>query len=401
MKITIHANRLLEEIEDLKAILDSKETDAVQIQAGGNIQAEPRVVIRSASGGDFAELRLCGASIHEEGCATFNIRELAQAAFVYKREKICVGGSGAMSHVSFADEQIMIAAPDYNFAVGEMEGERASFDSADFRAVVDAVRHAQSEDYACRRSLCGVHLEMGQDMKLVGVATDGRTLATTSRQISRAELPHPAFEAFLPRCACEFICRAWNLHNTMTTVITAPNKARAGLIHDGCVCYFNTPETSFPEWRKVIPADSQPLATFSSIMAIGVIERAVYALQRKETEEPDEDDPDGIPEVNDVPLIARLERAKGSEYMEVSVAEHGLDITTKFTSRIKCEGLAEFAFAVLFNARFLLRMLERTEGKIEMSGVSLHNSGGEFGPFVFKCPEKPDFYELIMPFREY
>lgn len=401
MKITIRANILLEEIEDLKAILDSKETDAVQIQAGGNIQAEPRVVIRSAYGGDFAELRLYGASIHEEGCATFNIRELAQAAFVYKREKICVGGSGAMSHVSFADEQIMLAAPDCTFAVGEMEGERASFDAADFFAVVEAVRHAQSEDYACRRSLCGIHLEMGQDMKLVGVATDGRTLATTSRQIRRAELPRPAFEAFLPRCAFEFILRARSLHNMMTTVITAPNRARAGLIQNGCVCYFSIPETPFPEWRKVIPANSQPLATFSSIMAIGVIERAVYALQRKKTEEPDEDDPDGVPEVYDVPLIARLERAKGSEYMEVSVYERDHDITTKFTSRIKCEDLAEFAFAALFNARFLLRMLEWAEGKIEISGVPLYNSGAEFAPFVFKCPEKPDFYEVIMPFREY
>ena len=242
-----------------------------------------------AVGWDVAVENIAAIVAIEPGGASFRFREIAQAASAFRRGKITVGRSPAstVTVISLGDEKITLEVPNEEFkTIDEPTGEHTVFAAGDLLSVMMDVIHAQSYDYATRRSLCGVNFEVGTDMKLRAIATNGRCLAVSARQISCAELKKPEFSVFLPHAACDFLLHA--CRGEKTTIVKFDKEDRIGIENGGSVGYFYGSHNSFPDWRKCVPDTPSLIAKFDAVKVENALERAVLALGRKEEIQPDE-----------------------------------------------------------------------------------------------------------------
>jgi len=398
MKIEISANELFNRIMDLKILVDAGDNDPVAIEAYATGK-DGRVVVRAQSYTEFVELQIYARAL-ESGTVSFYFRELAQAAHAFTRHTITITRLAARSVISAGSESITLESPiKANQAVDAPSGgERTVFDSDDFLVVMADVAHAQSED-SSRPTLCGVQFEVAADMKLRAIATDGRCLAVSARQISSAELKKPEFSAFLPRPACEFLVRV-PLGKT-TTIVQFGNKGQIGIETGGSVGYFNTPEKTFPNWREVVPNDPPLLAEFDAGETEDTLNHAVLALDHKVLVKDDEDDPDSEVTTEYNRLAAHLfySAETSGDYMDISVKDPYGCTESKFCTRVKCKVPEGGSVEALLDPRFLLRMLRCMSGTVMMSAAKLKDSE-QLGPVLFKCPAFPDFFEIIMPLRD-
>lgn len=410
MKIEISAIELSLSISDLKRILDAQDDDTVTIEAFTKSAGSKknRVVIRGSSPrANFVELQIHAVAI-EPGGASFRFREIAQAASAFHRGKITVGRSPAstMTVISLGDEKITLKVPNEEFeTIDEPTGERTVFAAGDLLSVMMDVIHAQSYDYATRRSLCGVNFEVGTDMKLRAIATNGRCLAVSARQISCAELKKPEFSVFLPHAACDFLLHA--CRGEKTTIVKFDKGDRIGIENGGSVGYFYSPQDSFPSWRKCVPDNPSLIAKFDAVKVENALERAVLALGRKEEIQPEEDDPDGEVTIEDANLIAHLfcSANTSDSHMDITISEVDDDTLPpsaklpEFSTRVDAEVPEGVSVNVKLNARYFLGAMRVMWGTISISAEKLGDSE-QLGAMLFKCSTYPDFYEVIMPLRD-
>lgn len=393
MKIEVKASILTICLEDIARILDPQEDDTVTIEASSN---EDRVVVRAGDPGvNFVEFQV-RANTFEPGFASFRIRELSQVVHAYHRNLIIVKTSSNLSDTATISNSggaiTLKTADDVIEALGVVAGKCASFDSCDILGLMSDTQHAQSDDNEYRRSLCGLKFEIAADMKLRAIATNGRCLAVSALQVSRAELKKPEFSVFLPRTAVEFLARV--NHSDMTEVLKSDDGTRVTIRTGGNIGHFVTSD-SFPQWEQCVPKDPPLLATFNSTDIVVALERAVEALGGTELIEPDKDDCDGVTTVEEKPTCAHLIHAAGSEYMDVVVTNTLEDQTPMYTSRMKCSAPEGVALDVFFDARYLLDMLHAMMGNVEMSARTRNKDTDQLGPTLFKCAARPDFFEVV------
>ncbi len=401
MKIELYANDLFDTLEDLRMIISAKEEDTVTIEAKANEGRDVITVLGFSSAGNFAEIKIRGRAV-EHGVASFRLCEIAQAAFAYHRSNITISTrpDGAGVNISYFDSVMTLRTVGDKFCVvrcGSSADERASFDSRDLLEVVSDVLHARSDDDVCRRSLCGVKIEIGADMQLRAIATDGRRLAVSHRQVKRAELKKTEFEIFLPNDACEFLVRV--PHQAMTTLVKYGDAPRVGIEALDSAGSFITSE-AFPLWRKCLPGDPPWLCTFTCYELENTLELAVMALDHKELVQADEDNPDSETTLEEVRLVAQLYHAADSDHINLTVSNpEGAEQPT-FFKMVKCAAPSGVAFNTLIDARYLLQALRIMRGEVRMSAGKLNNKSEQLGPHLFKSSEHPEFFEVIMPLRQ-
>ena len=400
MKIELYADDLYNVVEDLRMIVGAKEDDTVTIEAKKT--EDPGVITvagYSPTGGNFAELKIRG-SVVEPGVASLRLREISQAAFGHHRSKIslCSFHEQNVAKIFYFDSSLTLdLCVDLPRELMEpSEGERASFDSFDLLEVVSDVLHARNDDDVCRPSLCGVKIEIAADMKLRAVATNGRCLAVSARQVKRAELKTPEFEVFQPNDACEFLVRA--RRGEMTTLVKYANTSRVGIEGLDSVGYFNMCE-SFPDWRKYLPADPPLLCLFTCYELENALERAILSLDHEELVLADEDDPDSETTSEKIRLTARLQYFGNSDHMDLTVNEPEAGERPIFFKMVKCSAPDGVAFDTLINARHLLQALRIMSGDVKMSAKKINSRSEQLGPILFESSARPDFFEVIMPIR--
>lgn len=400
MKIELYANDLFDTLEDLRMIISAKEEDPVTIEAKANEGRDVITVLGFSSAGNFAEIKIRGRAV-ERGVASFRLCEIAQAAFAYHRSNIAISTrpDGTGVNISYFDSVMTLrTVVDLHRVVRSGSAdERASFDSRDLLEVVSDVLHARSDDDVCRRSLCGVKIEIGADMQLRAIATNGRCLAVSHRQVKRAELKKPEFEIFLPNDACEFLVRV--PHQAMTTLVKFGDDPRVGIEALDSAGSFITSE-AFPLWRKCLPGDPPWLCTFTCYELENTLELAVKALDHKELVQADEDDPDSETTPEEVRLVAQLYHAADSDHINLTVNNPEDAEQPTFFKMVKCAAPSGVAFNTHIDARYLLQALRIMRGEVRMSAGKLNNKSEQLGPHLFKSSEHPEFFEVIMPLRD-
>ena len=295
MKIKAKADDILTAIEDMQKILDAADDDTVMLEAFTTAAGseEGRVVVRAdGRNGNFASFNVIRAKALEPGFATFHFREIAKVAFAFARSTIIVSvasDNSSTASIQCCDETVLLETSSYNLIVAPNKpaGERAVLETGALLSCLDDVQHAQSDDYDLRRSLCGVQFEIAADMKLRAIATNGRCLAVSERQIQKTELEKPTFSAYLSTSACEFLSRVY--HGEMTTIIKYTEKMSVYIETDGGFGHFASPG-AFPDWRQCLPKDPKPLATLHTSETLASLMRAVTALGKTETEKNDDGD---------------------------------------------------------------------------------------------------------------
>lgn len=402
MEIKIYADELFNTIEDLRTVLDCTGDQSITIEVREDADEHMHVFVRALGlTGNLAELKTIARDTSGSGTVSFRYCEISKIAFAYGHRAITITSASQASRATIAvgDGTILLDKVEDVPAISSptAEDSRASFDTCDLLHVVQNVMHAQSEDHICRPSLCGVQVEIAADMKLRAIATDGRRMAVSSCQVKRAELKTPSFSAFLPAKACQFLLTL-QFHGAMTSIVVFGNHARVGIETGGSSGYFDTNESTFPDWQKCVPKDPPFLCSFYTLDMHSALHRAILALTRTELCQPDEDDPDGEVTVENSPLVAIISHTIGSSELELTVEDAEDPERPKFLTTVKCNGTGGAAFSSLLNARFLYRMLCVMGGTVEVSAGKLERTE-QLGPHLFKCSELPDFFEVIMPLR--
>lgn len=185
MKITVNGYELIERIENLMDIIDALPFASVTIVAYGENEGPKagRVVVRGgyAAGGQ-AELRVRGHVV-EPGSATVRFRELLNACVPYRRDMVTFSADATFNIVcqSRVALELLPGMESPPLPDPPADATCATFAQADLVPAVLAAEHAQGED-EYRRVLRGVKIEVGTDMKLRAIATDGCRLCVAARR---------------------------------------------------------------------------------------------------------------------------------------------------------------------------------------------------------------------------
>ncbi len=397
MKIEVNASELLIHVGDLEKMLKATELETVTVKAEADGSDRGAVTVRGSCGGNTVELRISTARCLEPGSVALEIGELERACGPYLRDTLTVSASGDLlwAFVECGADRIKLEPDVENVPVGvpPRSAPRAVFDRGDFLAAMGEVEHAMSDDIT-RRSLCGINFEVGTDMKLLAVASDGRALATCSRQLCRVEVPSASYAVWLPRVAVEFVARA--MHGKDIAVTTQKN--RLWIATGGSSGVFGLCDELFPNWRGCVPKDPPLRATFDAGELAGALTRAATALQRTETDA----DENGETETYDTPLKAHIFASAASGMAEITVCHAGgnQEAPTFFTT-VKCTTPDAAEFEVDVNADYLRHAVRSRRGKVEVRAnlAGSRCNAKQLGPLSMTFPDEPHITEILVPLR--
>lgn len=393
MKIVVQAGELFQCVGDLKRILDAPDVECVTIDAKSDGTEKGHFVLRGVYCDKMAELKVHGC-VMEPGVAGVRFDRLEHACNAFLRHGVTVSADASYLRIECGRGRVTLetTVAHEHLPAPSDAAPRAIFESDDFLAVMQDVVHAQSDDYACRRSLCGIQFEVGTDMQLRAIATDGRRLAVSARQIRRAELPSASFEAFLPRGAAEFVARAFHGETITVYKLGKPTDSRVGIATGGSYGEFVNAEV-FPKWRQCVPKDPPLRATFNGGELADAMVRAIGALDIC----CDDVDEEGEPVETD--FAAHIYAGGACGQAEITVRDMRGDDGANFFTTVSCATPEAAKFVTDINARYLLEVVRYHEGAVEVYANQISKSCKQLGPFVLKFPDTPDIFEVVMPLR--
>lgn len=393
MKIEVQADELFTCVGDLKRILDAPDVERATIDAKSDGTEKGHIVLRGIYCDEMAELKVHGRVV-EPGVAGVRFDRLEQACSAFLRHEVTVSSDASYLRIECGQDRVTLATTvaHERLPAPSDAAPRAVFDSADFITVMSDVVHAKSDDYACRRSLCGIQFEVGTDMKLRAIATDGRRLAASARQIRRAELPSASFEVFLPREAVEFAARVLAGETIIVYNLGKAHARRIGIATGGSYGEFGN-DVAYPKWRDVVPKDPAFRAMFIGGELADAMLRAINALDIRCEEVDEEGEP------VETAFNAHIYAGEACDQAEITVqaAIDGGDASV-FTT-VSCTTPEAAKFKTDINARYLLEAVRCHEGAVEVYANQVSDRCEQLGPFVLKFPEEPDYFEVIMPLR--
>lgn len=389
MEIEIRGQELFNSVRDLQRILAATDREAVTIEAYGETPDAATATIRAGGGDNMAELKIA-ARVLKPGKATVPFRELAQACAPYHRKQLTVSADELHLRVAYYPESVAlttIAVDLQPFPGPAVDAPRTVFDTMDVLDVMSDVVHAMSSEPQIRPALCGVKFELGADMKLRAIATDGKRLAVSARQIRRAEMKTPEFDVFLPRPATEFLARA--LHGE--TISFCKFGRSVAIETDGSYGAF-WEDVRFPLWNKCVPEDPSYRATFNGGELADALNHAIEALEIR-------DEVDEFGERMETSFQAHIYAFRNGR-AEITVSRCvDDDGGAKFFSAVSCALPDGEEFKADINARYLLDAVRGHEGAVEVYANPISKRCKELGPFVFHYPDAPDAFEVVMPIR--
>lgn len=403
MTITASGWELFNRVSDLGKILGALcgKLAAVTISAAADGTDDGRVTVRGRCDGAEVELSV-SARVVEPGEAAASFDCLARALAPFVRRKVTMMSADELfMYVTCGNATVTLetCATDSAPCVPSDKVTHAVFESGDFLDAMSDVIHAQSDDYACRRSLCGIQFEVGTDMKLRAIATDGGRLAVATRQICYAELNSPVFAVFLPRAATEFLARAFYGETITVYKLGKPTDSRVGIAIGGNYGEFVN-DVSFPEWRQCVPKDPPLRATFDASEVSSALRDAIAALDI-----PGELDEDGDP--LETKLYGYIRATGSSATLEVSYDyRSGLPRDApKLTANLNSFTTPDDAkFEACINPRYLRDVVCNRIGTVEVYAGMLNEN--QIGPLVFKFPNELHarpadaiVVEVVMPIR--
>lgn len=395
MKIEVQANELFTRVGDLRSILDAPTVECATIDAKSDGTEKGHIVLRGVYCDKMAELKVHG-SVIDPGVAGCAFRELEQACCAFLRHGVTVSSDASYLRIECGRDRVTLktTVTHEHLPAPSDVAPRAVFESGDFLAVMSDVIHAQSDDYAYRRSLCGIQFEVGTDMKLRAIATDGRRLAASARQIRRVELPSASFKVFLPREAVEFVARATHGETITVYIVGKGRDRRVGIATGGSYGEFGN-DVDFPMWRECVPKDPPLRATFNVGELADTMCRAINALDVREGEVDEEGEP------VETAFSAHIYAGEACGRAEITVrAAIGDADSASFFTTVICTTPEAAKFETDIDARRLLEAVRDHAGAVEFYADQLDKRCGQLGPFVLKFPGAPDYYEVIMPIRE-
>lgn len=388
MKIEVKGLELFSSVRDLQRIVTAADREQVTIEAYGDGLGKGRVTIRAGHLKDSAELSIA-ARVIETGAATVPFRALAQACLPYPHELLTVSDDALGFHIARPPESIALAATDANaqkMSAPPADAPRAVFDSGDVLAVMADVSHAMSNEPQYKPGLCGIKFELGADMKLRAIATDGRRLAVSARQVRRAELKRPEFDMFLPRAAIEFLARA---KHGETVSFCKLNRSVAVETNGSYGVFGN--DVIFPKWDQCVPHDPAYRATFNGGELADALSHAIEALELC-------DEVDEFGEKMETSFQVRIYSFNNGR-AEITVFRADEAYAARFFSQVSCALPDGTEFKTYFNARYLLDAVRGKDGAVELYANTIGGKSKQLGTFVFHYPDAPHLFEVVMPLR--
>jgi hypothetical protein len=386
MKIETYSDELALSVKDLQEILGADDDTSCEVVA----TKEGVVLVRGSREDNVVQLEVHRAFIINQGVASFKFRSLCSFEGKH-RGKVKIWADNPQHAYIEADGSSVKAAP--GDSVPSFEDFHASEPCASFVTselldpVIDVV-HAQSTD-PWRVALRGVRIEIEVDMKLRAIATDGRRLAASYRQISRAKIPIPNFSAFLPPAAARFIIFA--PHGPDITLYQ--RKSSIIVKTGGSLGVFRVPDTYFPKWRDCIPKDP-PLRAM--INASELADRLLAGIALLDTGEKELDEEGEEVE----PLFAARITATGQTGIATLLIKKQSEAgDTSFTASIRCATLGMAPFEMFVNARMLADVVGLFDDNIYLYANPISTHCKQLGPFLVKFPDHPYFFEVLMPIR--
>lgn len=387
MKIEVNSDELALSVKELQEILGADDDASCEVVA----TKEGVVLVRGGWEDNVVQLKVHHAFIINQGVASFKFRSLRSPEENYRGKMKIWADNPQYAHIE-ADGGSVRAAP--GESVPSFEDFSASEPCASFVAseLLDPVRdvaHAQSTD-PWRVALRGVRIEIEVDMKLRAIATDGRRLAASFRQISRAEIPIPNFSAFLSPAAARFIIFAPHGPD-----ITLCQRKSSIIVKTGdSLGIFRGADTYFPKWRDCIPKDPPLRAMFDTGELADRLFAGIALLDTGEKELDEEGD-----EVE--PLFAARITATGRTGSATLLIKRQSEAgDTSFTASIRCATFGMAPFEMYVNARILADVVRLFDDKVYLYANPISTRCKQLGPFLMKFPDHPYFFEVLMPIRE-
>lgn len=381
MKIEILGNELIDGIRDVRDVTKCGDISTIEVDA---ISDDLIVVRRVYFDGASVQIRVRG-KVHETGCASVVCRDLLQALSPFGRQCVTLSTDKALyAFVTCDGCRVKLEVSPAVTSIVPASGKcpRGVFAADDLTPAVVAVRHAMSED-PTRRILEGVQIEVGTDMKLRAVATDGRRLAVAEVQLTRAEFPSASYSTSLPRAAVEFLMRGAPSGDDVEICDFKKDYVQVEI--GNSVGIFERPAATFPDWRQCVPKDPPFRAHFG--LGLGTaLANGIKALDIHQ----DEVDEEGEPA--ETTFVAHILTPKGSDLADVRVTRCGDDVPSFTTST---GFTAADYFETHVNARYLL---EAIQNHLDVD-IYADKIGTGPSPLVLKFPRVAWFYEVLMPIR--
>lgn len=389
MTITASGWELFNRVSDLGKILGAPygKLAAVTISAAADGTGDGRVTVRGCG---VAEVELSvSARVVEPGEAAASFDCLARALAPFARREVTMSADELFMYVTCGNATVTLetCATDSAPCVLSDKVPHATFDPSDILDAMTVVNHAQCTDLT-RPVICGINLELEASMKLFAIATDGRRIAVATRRICYAELNSPGFAVFLPRAATEFLARV--VHGDAVTIFKGDRDV--AISAGGCYCRTRC-DTEFPKWRDCLPKDPSLRATFDAGEVSDALCAAIAALDI-----PGELDEDGDP--LDAKLYGYIRATGSSATLEVSYDyRSGLprDAPKLTANLISFTTPDDAKFEACINPRYLRDVVCNCIGTVEVYAKMQNEK--QIGPLVFKFPEEPDYFEVVMPYR--
>lgn len=369
MEFSTTRAELLQGLYLTQGIVERRNT--IPILSNVLIESGSNGVLIAATDQEIGVRRRCQAKVRKKGALTTGARKLYEIVrelpdgdiHVSVLDNGWIEVTAARSRFKMvgldpADFPAIPAAP----KAGETPG--TSIPAATFTEMIQRTVFAVSSDET-RVNLSGVYVERAEKDRLRLVATDGHRLAMITRPV---EGLLPAGGVLLPRKGVQEIIKmlenqeepvALDVHGGVAYASSGPVELSMRLL-----------EGEFPDYKQVVPADSERRAT------IGV-EALLSALRR-------------------VSLVS-TERMCGVKLqvdagrMEVSSINPDVG---EATEEIEVDYDAK-PVTVGFNARYVMDVLQvlPADGRVEIG------FNDEVSPAVLRCDAEPDYICVVMPMR--
>jgi len=369
MEFTIQRSELLAGLYLTQGIVERRTT--VPILSNVLIQSEPQGVVVAATDQEVTVRRLCEATVKQKGMLTTSARKLYEMVREFPEGQIKLRSlDSGWIEISMERARFRLVGLDpREFPTTAKGADTAAssplrISSTVLAEMIERTVFAMTPDET-RTNLHGVYFEGVGPGLLRLAATDGHRLALVTRAVEGDTLEKGVL---LPRKAVMELRKVLECDEEMVDF-----RVEGGVAHAwrGPVqLTMRLAEAEFPDYRQVVPAKSERVAT----LAVGDF---LSALRRI--------------------AVVSSERTRG---VKMQLEAHRLELSSinpdvgEGTEEIETDYEGE-SLSIGFNARYLIDALSLLAGE-ERIEIGLND---DVSPGVVRCPSDPDYCYILMPMR--